>query len=133
MSNSKPNRHHYVPSFNESADDDLNAIPDTGTVTRSVSFEAKLFKALERKRRRIGADRSTFLRHILEDALGIRQHPELRSFSQTPTTAARAGGATPPAAAATPPMAGVEAKVEAMLERLLERKLEEFIQKKLGG
>ena len=55
-----------------------NYIPGTGTVTRSLSFDALVFKQLEKRRRELGMDRSTFIRAILEDYLLIRAHPEIQ-------------------------------------------------------
>ncbi len=46
--------------------------------TRSISFDNDIFELMEERRRELRLDRSNFLVNLLEDALGVLSHPELR-------------------------------------------------------
>ena len=48
------------------------------TVTRSISFDEDVFAELEIRREELRMDRSEFMKAVLEDTLGILEHPELK-------------------------------------------------------
>lgn len=96
MTTKKANREPYVTG--------------TGTVTRSISFDADTWKWLEKTRKDLRVDRSTMLRWALEDVSGIRAHPELRvPHAPHPTLSVPA----------TPD----KGTIDQLLEKLLEQKL----------
>ena len=47
------------------------------TVTRSISFAQEVFTTMEARRLALRLDRSTFIRFVLEDRLGILKRPLL--------------------------------------------------------
>lgn len=47
-------------------------------LTRSISFDPPVFAAMEERRRALRLDRSTFVRFVLEDHLGLVARPWLR-------------------------------------------------------
>ncbi len=47
------------------------------TVTKSISFDLDVFKQMEARRLTLRLDRSTFIRFVLEDRLGIVKRPML--------------------------------------------------------
>ena len=49
------------------------------TVTRSISFDREVFMKMEARRLALRLDRSTFIRFVLEDRLGILKRPLLNT------------------------------------------------------
>jgi hypothetical protein len=97
-------------------------IPGTGTVTRSISFEVDTFKWMEKKRKELRLDRSGFMRIVLEDISGIRQHPELHTpLEPHPTLTAEHLADKKPNDA-----------IDQLLEKLLEQKLNALIARDAG-
>lgn len=47
-------------------------------LTRSISFDPRVFSAMEERRRALRLDRSTFVRFVLEDHLGLVARPWLK-------------------------------------------------------
>ena len=47
-------------------------------LTRSISFDPRVFAAMEERRRALRLDRSTFVRFVLEDHLGLVARPWLK-------------------------------------------------------
>ena len=47
------------------------------TVTRSICFDREVFMKMEARRLALRLDRSTFIRFVLEDRLGILKRPLL--------------------------------------------------------
>ena len=49
----------------------------SSSVTRSISFDVNVFNRMEVRRKALRLTRSTFIRYVLEDRLGIIKRPLL--------------------------------------------------------